>query len=182
MSYCSQLLYMSHCPQLLFMSYCSHLLVVSYCSQLLLMLYCSQLLFNVLMFYCGKCLPWYISTDHSFQNKTHSYQHIVLNYGFNVRYNMFRTVQMYMIISIFFFFLQGKAAARAHAVSKVKGIRTWSNRIFTTGLSQERNVNERKKIIDELYSRLVDLIAQSPGDGGYDYVYLIVTVAKTGER
>ena len=144
------------------------------------MLYCSQLLFNVLMFYCGKYLPWCISTDHSFQNKTHSYQHIVLNYGCNVRYNMFRTVQMYMIISIFFF-LQGKAAARAHAVSIVKCIRTWSNRIFTTGLSKERNVNERKKILDELYSRLVDLVAQSPGDRSYDYVNLFVTVAKTGE-
>ncbi|KAI0221600.1 hypothetical protein LSAT2_027098 [Lamellibrachia satsuma] len=76
---------------------------------------------------------------------------------------------------------QGRAAARAHAVSIVKCIRTWSNRIFTTGLSKERNLNERKKILDELYSRLVDLVAQSPGDGCYDYFYIFVTVAKTGE-
>ena len=78
---------------------------------------------------------------------------------------MFRTVQTYLIITfnlLIFSYVADKAAARAHAVSTVKYIRTWSNRIFMTGLSKERNVDEQKKILDELFRRLVDPVAQSP--------------------
>ncbi|KAI0211854.1 hypothetical protein LSAT2_003284 [Lamellibrachia satsuma] len=71
------------------------------------------------------------------------------------------------------------SAARAHAISVVQSIRTWSNRMFTTGLSRERNIDERKKILDEFYRRLVDQVAMAPADRGSDYAVNFVTVAKT---
>ena len=73
------------------------------------------------------------------------------------------------------------ATARTHAVSFVQSIRAWSNRIFATGLSNQRNVEERKKILDELYCRLVDEVAKAPADRGCSRVDNFVIVAKTGE-
>ena len=80
-----------------------------------------------------------------------------------------------------FRFLDDASAARAHAVSVVQSIRTWSNRMFTTGLSRERNVEERKKILDEFYRRLVDQVAMVPADRGSDYAVNFVTVVKTSQ-
>ena len=53
--------------------------------------------------------------------------------------------------------------------------------MFTIGLSSQRNVEERKQILDELYSRLVDEVEKAPADRGYIRVDIFVTVAKTGE-
>ncbi|KAI0212239.1 hypothetical protein LSAT2_002854 [Lamellibrachia satsuma] len=73
------------------------------------------------------------------------------------------------------------ATARIHAVSFVQSIRAWSNRVFATGLSNQRNVEERKKILDELYCRLVDEVAKAPADRGCSRVDDFVIVAKTGD-
>ncbi|KAI0237833.1 hypothetical protein LSAT2_011571 [Lamellibrachia satsuma] len=73
------------------------------------------------------------------------------------------------------------ATARIHAVSFVRSMRAWTNRMFTIGLSSQRNVEERKKILDELYSRLVDEVEKAPADRGYIRVDIFVTVAKTRE-
>ena len=78
-------------------------------------------------------------------------------------------------------FVDDKTAARKNAVSFVHSIRTWSNRIFATGLSKERTVDERKKILDELFRRLVDQVAMAPADRGFPYLDHFVTVAKTGD-
>ena len=89
------------------------------------------------------------------------------------------------MISLYYFLLfhivDDSATARIHAVSFMQSIRTWSNRLFTIGLSRERKVEERKRILDELYSRFVDEVAAAPADRGSDQVDLFVTVAKTSE-
>ncbi|KAI0227875.1 hypothetical protein LSAT2_021635 [Lamellibrachia satsuma] len=72
------------------------------------------------------------------------------------------------------------AAARSHAVSFVQSARTCTNRIFVTGLSKERNVKGRERILDEFYSRLVDQVAMAPADWGIDAAVYFVTAAKTG--
>ncbi|KAI0220000.1 hypothetical protein LSAT2_028461 [Lamellibrachia satsuma] len=75
--------------------------------------------------------------------------------------------------------IQGDSvAARAHAVSSVQSIRTWNNRIYANGLSKERTVEERKKILDELFRRLVDQVAMAPAERGTELVEHFVTVAK----
>ena len=73
------------------------------------------------------------------------------------------------------------AAAKKHALSFVQWIRTWSNRTFTTGLSSERNSEEKENILDEMFRRLVDQVAIAPADRGYNRVDHFVTVAKIGE-
>ncbi|KAI0229749.1 hypothetical protein LSAT2_019817, partial [Lamellibrachia satsuma] len=71
------------------------------------------------------------------------------------------------------------AAARAHAVSFGQSVRTWTNRIFVTGLSKKGNVKERERILDEFYRRLTDHVAMAPGDWGTDVFEHFVTAAKT---
>ena len=89
------------------------------------------------------------------------------------------------MISFYYFLLfhivDESATARTHAVSFMQYLRTWSNRTFMTGLSRERKVEERKRILDELYSRFVDEVAVAPADRGNNHVDLFVTVAKTSE-
>ena len=89
------------------------------------------------------------------------------------------------MISFYYFLLfhnvDDPATARTHAISFMQSIRTWSNRTFMTGLSRERKVEERKRILDELYSRFVDEVAVAPADRGMNLVDLFVTVAKTSE-
>ena len=89
------------------------------------------------------------------------------------------------MISFYYFLLfhnvDDYATARIHAVSFMQSIRIWSNRTFTTGLSRERKVEERKRIIDELYNRFADEVAVAPADRGNNHVDLFVTVAKTSE-
>ncbi|KAK2171992.1 hypothetical protein NP493_1006g00035 [Ridgeia piscesae] len=76
---------------------------------------------------------------------------------------------------------QDDAAAKKHALSFVQWIRTWSNRTFTTGLSSDRNSEEKENILDEMFSRLVDQVAIAPADRGYSRVDHFVSVAKIGE-
>ena len=80
----------------------------------------------------------------------------------------------------FFRFVDDPAAARAHAISFVQSTRTWSNHIFATGLSKERNVEDREEILDEFYRRLVDQVAMAPAEWGIDIAVHFVTVAKSG--
>ena len=82
---------------------------------------------------------------------------------------------------LLFHIVDDSATARTHAVSFMQSIRTWSNRLFTIGLSRERKVEERKRILDELYSRFVDEVVVAPADRGSDQFDLFVTVAKTSE-
>ena len=77
--------------------------------------------------------------------------------------------------------LGDSAAAKAQAVSSVQSMRTWNNRIFANGLSKERNVDERKAIVDELFRRLVDQVAMAPADRGSELMEHFVTVTKTGQ-
>merc|ERR1711907_119951 len=55
--------------------------------------------------------------------------------------------------------------ARAHAKRFVPTMRTWSNSTFETALdSQNRSVEERAGLVDELFQRLENDIAESPED------------------
>ena len=77
-------------------------------------------------------------------------------------------------------FFVDKTAARKHASSRMQGIRTWANVTFANGLSSERNSDEKAKLLDELFGRLVDQVAIAPADRGHDRVDHFVTIGKTG--
>ena len=78
-------------------------------------------------------------------------------------------------------FFIDKTAARKHASSGVQTIRTWANVAFAKGLSRERNSDEKAKLLDELFERLVGVIALAPADRFYNRIDHLVTIAKTGE-
>ena len=77
-------------------------------------------------------------------------------------------------------FVDNNKTARDNALSFVHSLRTNSNRMLAIGLSRERNVAKRKKILDELFRRLDDKVAMAPADRGLPYSDH-VDVAKTGE-
>ena len=78
-------------------------------------------------------------------------------------------------------FFVDKTGARKHASSFVQWIRTWANMPFAMGLSSERNSDEKAKLLDELFGRLVDQVAVAPADRGHDSVEQFVTIAKISE-
>ena len=78
-------------------------------------------------------------------------------------------------------FFVDNTKARTHALSFVQGIRTWANVTFAKGLSSERNSDEKAKLLDEIFERLVDQVAIAPADRGHHRVDQFVTIAKTGE-
>ena len=77
-------------------------------------------------------------------------------------------------------FIVDKTVARKHASSFVQSKRTWANVTFAKGLSRERNSDEKAKLLDELFGRLVDQVAIAPADRGQDRIDHFVTIAKTG--
>ena len=78
-------------------------------------------------------------------------------------------------------FFVDNTEARKHALSFVKWIRTWANVTFAKGLSSERNSDEKAKLLDEIFERLVDQVAIAPADRGHHRVDQFVTIAKTCE-
>jgi len=77
------------------------------------------------------------------------------------------------------FILDDDSAARNHAEQVVQFIRSWNNRIFANGLSRARTTEERERILDELYRRLVEQVAMAPADRGNDITEHFITVAKS---
>jgi hypothetical protein len=57
-------------------------------------------------------------------------------------------------------------------------MRTWSNSSFLTALSSDRPEAERKALVDELYQRYEDAIAEDPASNHMDYVHHYLVMEK----
>ena len=69
-------------------------------------------------------------------------------------------------------------AARKHAAWYIPTLRTWSNSTFLTALNESRSMEERQSLVDELYKRYEDLVAQDPAAHGMDYVHAFMVIDK----
>lgn len=71
----------------------------------------------------------------------------------------------------------GDAARFAEAY--VPTLRSWSEPVFLSGLSQSRPVEERAAIVDEFYGRYQALVASAPEGHAMDYVHCYMICRKT---
>jgi len=67
---------------------------------------------------------------------------------------------------------------RAAAKGIIGTMRTWSNSSFLTALSGSRPAAERQALVDELYQRYEDEIAQDPASHHMDYAHHYILVEK----
>lgn len=70
----------------------------------------------------------------------------------------------------------GDAAAFAWAY--IPTLRSWSEPVFLAGLSADRPVAERARIVDEFYGRYERLVAAAPEGHGMDYVHCCLICRK----
>ena len=71
-----------------------------------------------------------------------------------------------------------KDAARSHGKWFVSAIRAWSNSVFLSGLSGNRCQEEKNELVDELYQRCEDIVAQDPEKHALDYIHAYIHIEK----
>jgi hypothetical protein len=74
--------------------------------------------------------------------------------------------------------LANKGDAKAHAKNFIPTTRTWSNATFYAGLDEKRPEAERRALVDEMYQRYEDKVAEEPEGHGMDYVHMYLVVRK----
>ena len=57
-------------------------------------------------------------------------------------------------------------------------LRSWSESVFMSGLSERRSIEERRQIVDEFYGRYEDRVRRAPQGHGMDYVHIHLICAK----
>jgi hypothetical protein len=57
-------------------------------------------------------------------------------------------------------------------------IRSWNESIFLNGLSSERSLEERHRIIEDYYGSYRDMVRDSPDGHGMDYVHAYTVISK----
>jgi hypothetical protein len=66
----------------------------------------------------------------------------------------------------------------AFARSYIPTLRSWSEPVFLSGLSSERSVVERQRIVDDFYGRYEARVAAAPEGHGMDYVHCYMICRK----
>ncbi|XP_031573757.1 uncharacterized protein LOC116307623 [Actinia tenebrosa] len=74
--------------------------------------------------------------------------------------------------------LKEKGDPMAHAKRFVCSLRAWSNGTFMSGLSNCRSSEEKSNIVDELYRRVENEVAQHPEYYGIDRVQVYMVIEK----
>jgi len=74
--------------------------------------------------------------------------------------------------------LANKGDAKAHAKNFIPTTRTWSNATFFAALNESRPEAERRALVDEMYQRYEDKVAEEPEGHGMDYVHMYLVVQK----
>ena len=57
-------------------------------------------------------------------------------------------------------------------------LRSWSESVFMSGLSERRAIEQRRQIVDEFYGRYEDRVRRAPQGHGMDYVHIHLICAK----
>lgn len=57
-------------------------------------------------------------------------------------------------------------------------LRSWSESVFMSGLSERRDIEERQQIVDAFYDRYEDRVRRAPEGHGMDYVHIHLICAK----
>ena len=71
---------------------------------------------------------------------------------------------------------------QAYGVRVASAIRWWSNSTFLNALSKERSEIDKKRIIDDFYSRLASCLTSSLGWNCYEVSTVAVHVEKGGDQ
>jgi len=72
----------------------------------------------------------------------------------------------------------GAMSAREFAVSYVPTLRSWSETVFATALSEDRSAEERSALVDVFYQSYEDLVAENPDGHAMDYVHCYLEIEK----
>ena len=67
---------------------------------------------------------------------------------------------------------------RDYAVSLIPTMRSWSETVFKTALSDERSEEEKAQLVDAFYQNYEDLVAEDPTGHAMDYVHCYMVVEK----
>ena len=68
--------------------------------------------------------------------------------------------------------------ASGHADNYVPTTRTWSNSTFLAGLDDGRSDDEKAALVDELFRRYAQRVADAPKDHAMDYTHVYLHAAK----
>jgi len=68
--------------------------------------------------------------------------------------------------------------AERFAREYIPTLRSWSEPVFLAGLSAERSVEDRAKVVDAFYQSYQDEVAAAPEGHGMDYVHCYMICAK----
>ncbi len=71
-------------------------------------------------------------------------------------------------------------SARDYATSLIPTMRSWSETVFKTALSDDRTDEEKADLVDAFYQSYEDLVAENPDGHAMDYVHCYMTVEKVG--
>ena len=68
--------------------------------------------------------------------------------------------------------------AAKFAEEYIPTIRSWNESIFFNGLSDDRDIEERRQIIEDYYSAYRDMVRNSPAGHAMDYVHAYTVISK----
>ncbi len=69
-------------------------------------------------------------------------------------------------------------AARKHAKLYVSDARRWSHHAFYSGLSDSRSDEEKTELVEELWGKYEDMVAEAPAEHASRTVYAYLRVRK----
>ncbi len=75
-------------------------------------------------------------------------------------------------------FLGDQEAARKQAQRYVPNLKRWSNYTFYAGLSDSRSDEEKAELVEEMYRKYEDMVAEAPKEHGENFVHAYVRVRK----
>ena len=75
----------------------------------------------------------------------------------------------------------GRMSAREFAISYIPTLRSWSEAVFSNGLSQNRSIEEKTNIVDRFYQRYEDRVAENPDGHAMDYVHCYLAIEKVSD-
>ncbi len=76
------------------------------------------------------------------------------------------------------FLLGDHEAARKHAQSYMPNMKRWGNHTFYAGLSDSRSDEEKAELVEEMWSKYEDMVAEAPEEYGVTFVQAYVRVCK----
>ncbi len=75
-------------------------------------------------------------------------------------------------------FLGDQDAARKHAQRYVPNMKRWSNYTFYAGLSDSRSDEEKTELVEEMWSKYEDVVAEAPEEHEMNFVHAYIRVRK----